>query len=163
MKFNLSKNDSLQVIFYWVLDSLCEKKINYGNNWSLGDVSCSKEHLDLPLAVARGTSNETPPRAIYSDWVSGEPDYFWLSVPSWVEASGFPIQSMSDELELPIHNGPWTSYPNLSAASAWTDRCSWMTRGSSCQTLLSQFPSPRSDPVILHCTDKISISSIDVI
>lgn len=35
------------------------KKINYGNNWSQGDVSCSKEHLDLPLAVARGTSNET--------------------------------------------------------------------------------------------------------
>lgn len=23
------------------------------------DVSCSKENLDLPLAVARGTSNET--------------------------------------------------------------------------------------------------------
>lgn len=63
MKFNISQNDSLQVIFYWLLNSLCEK-INYGSNWSLGDVSCSKEHLDfLPLAVARGTSNETPPQA----------------------------------------------------------------------------------------------------
>lgn len=90
--------------------------------------------------------------------MSGETDYFWLTVSSWMETFGFPIQSMRDY---------WGSPPTIGLESHFStsqlllpelaDILGW--QGALPVRLTPEFSSPKSDPVILRCIDSAPVAA----